>query len=672
MAHTNRLPPLEHLARTQAAKLAATVLHNMILKEKQDKMNSKQLNKKCKRKRSNSCGNDGQKELRMNKKCRLVGHDLQCAAQLTAAKRPLENIDVEDTNIIKRQRTGETSSQSHIFTPSCEKPLCPYQKTTDDITISYGATNTDTLKILRQYFVRLSPLMWNEFGKFVVTEIITRTRIEHLDQMYLEKAVEFICCEKLSSFSTMVIERISSHLERIFFKKLKQCTRLVTLELSLLPTTEANVIDTTVAIQRLKYLKFLALLPPSRYSFHWTVEPVAQHCFKLEELRIIYNGDLFNDDQGLSSLRNCKKLVALWLFNFGRNSETKCLSGLLRSLPNLKVLFHKELPNAILELHESWATVQDTGGNGSDGRDEWHRLKNHRNSYGQQLAWEDSQPLPDRMFSCQLKLERLDLCWYQQGVGYQLVYVPSSYLLRVAQICPQIRYLNLVGPPCIAQVIKNLPCLQTIILQQVSLTACLMCTLQDTNLDRITEIRVTDVWDVTYNFFSAVANQCQNLQVFSVISSNLEAQGELKVPSQRSAAFPSLREITLVPTMQQEGRPSLTTPSVWQLGAALTTFLLEGTSSQLVSLHLQYKEDNITLGDVPREQDLANVLCQSPRPVLHSLRLDSPPEITCNLVEAIVAASPGLTTLGGITTWPLTMNQRAMIIAQYGMRLDIS
>ncbi|KAG7178195.1 hypothetical protein Hamer_G003990 [Homarus americanus] len=99
-----------------------------------------------------------------------------------------------------------------------------------------------------------------------------------------------------------------------------------------------------------------------------------------------------------------------------------------------------ELPNAILELTcERGNTVGDSAATPT------HQQLDEENS------WTDKQT---RTMDYQLGLERVDLCWYQRGVGYQLVYVPSSYLMRVAQACPKVKLLNLVGPPCLAQVVQ--------------------------------------------------------------------------------------------------------------------------------------------------------------------------------------------------------------------------
>lgn len=253
-------------------------------------------------------------------------------------------------------------------------------------------------------------------------------------------------------------------------------------------------------------------------------------------------------------------------------------------------------------------------------------------------------------------------------MGYQLVYVPSSYLLQVAKVCPQIRVLNLVSPPCLAKVLENLPHLHVLVLQQASLASCLACTLNNLGLGRITEIRATDVCDVTHDIISALARGCPHLQVLNIINSSLKAQGDLQNPTHRQP-FPCLRQVTLVPVMIH-GRPSLTNPSIWQLGAQLTSYLLGG-ASQLTTIHLHFKPEDILDGDLPTAQLLEAVL-SFPRPALRSLFLEWPPAVSLGLVGAVVRACPALITLASILTWPLASHQRAAIVTQYGRYIDIT
>lgn len=630
--------------------MTVIAIDNVLLQEQFEFMHDRKRDGKCKRKRSYSCGDDEGEELPLQKRVRR--ENIYQFMEGVKNKRTIDNLDTNEPTH-KKPKLDETHKKSDVVEPGSS--VNSYQENSkDDIGVTYYTASDTMFNVIKQYFVRLSPTMWNDYGKSLVSEILRKIRFENMDGKYLRKVIEYIFCEKLCCFSTVAIENFSSDLKGIIYEKLRHCRRLLSLEITVIPRDDGDLVNATLSFHRLRHLQSLSLLPPTRYSFHWAVREVAQHCIKLRELKIVYNGDQFTAGGGIMCLGNRVSLSALWLFNFGRKSESRYLSEVLRSLPNLKILFHKELPNAILELtcgsggrvDDDPATEQPVADDCASGR-----------VVGQVPAG-----------SWQLCLERVDLCWYQRGLGYQLVYVPSSYLLRVAQACPSVRLLNLVGPPCLAQVIASLPCLQVITLQQASLTSCLRCTLKEVNLERITELRVSDVWDVTHDLISAVACACSSLQVLSITSSSLEAQGDLLTPPHRPS-FPCLQEATLVPTTLQ-GRPSLTSPPVWQLGAALTAYILKGTSL-LTSLHLQYKRDDIPEGDVPSERDLEAALC-GPRPALRQLVLEWPPAASPQLVWGLVQACPALTTLARVTTWPLTTHQCASLMAHYGPQLDIT
>ncbi|XP_071514297.1 uncharacterized protein [Panulirus ornatus] len=650
MARRGPWSSLESRARIQAAKTTVNAIKNVSTQEKFEFTHDRKRDKKYKRKRSYSCGDDEEQELTSPKKVRTEDNFHHFTKNLRN-KRTRHDVESKETpHGNKRPKLDENCEKCDNLRPASYLNICQ-AKCVDDIGISYYNTNHVMFNDLKEYFMRLSPRMWSDYGKSVVCETLREIRLENMDGRDLKKTVEYILCEKLVHFSTATIESFPSELEGVIYDKLKHCRRLTSLEITVVPRDQTDVVNATLSLPRLRHLQSLSLLPPTRYSFHWAVGEVAQHCAKLRELKVVYNGDRFADSEGIACLGNRLSLVALWLFNFGRKSESRSLTEVLRSLPNLKILFHKELPNVILELTcESGRRVED----------------------GEEDLVTDGclTSLPVREApagSRQLGLERVDLCWYQRGVGYQLVYVPSSYLLRVAQACPRVKLLNLVGPPCLAQVIASLPHLQVVVLQQASLTSCLRCTLKDMTLDGITELRVSDVWDVTHDLISAVACACSSLRVLSVVSSSLEAQGDLLTPRHRPS-FPCLREATLVPTTLQ-GRPSLTSPAVWQLGAALTSYLLRG-ASLLTYIHLQYKRGDIPDGDVPSEQELEEALCH-PRPALRQLILEWPPAASHHLVWRVMQACPALTTLGGITTWPLTAHQSASLVAHYGRLLDI-
>lgn len=622
---------MQVLAMDETCKITLSAINNILL---QDKLCHRTLSRECRRKRSYSCSDDTQVNLPKHKKSRTA-EDQDVSGPSSQGKRAREP-EHDDDDIAHWKRRKENDGPSLGRATLVPNPVPRQQQgTRDDEGVRYRVSGSEKLEALKHYLSGLPPSMWTAYGSSLIDRAIRKVRFEHVDDKFLGKIIEHIFSEKLLSFSTVSVENYSTGLEATLFDKLIKCIRLVVLEVTVVPQGETDVVAASIALQRLSHLRSLSLLPSCRYSYHWAVSHVARHCQALRELKIVYDGDLFDSVNELTRLQNCSKMTSLWLFNFGRKTETKVLTQLMNSLEKLKVLFHKELPNAIMALHGARSTGE--------------------------------QALEQRV-ERQLALERVDLCWYQRAVGYQLVYVPSSYLLQVAKVCPQIRVLNLVSPPCLAKVVKNLPQLRVLVLQQASLTSCLACTLNNLGLSRVTEIRATDVCDVTHDIISALARGCPHLQVLNIINSSLKARGDLQTPTHRHP-FPCLRQLTLVPVMIH-GRPSLTNPSIWQLGAQLTSYLLGG-ASQLTAIHLHYKPEDIIDGDLPTAHFLEAVfICH--RPALRSLLLEWPPAVSPGLVGAVVRACPALTTLASILTWPLTSHQRAAIVTRHGRHIDIT
>lgn len=630
-----RPPTLQTLAREETCKLTLNAINNILLQEDNEVYHRK-LCSDGKRKRTYSCGDETQVKLTARKKTKAAcDQHVQIITTKGKRVREQEHDDVDTVHRKRRKGNVESSQGSDSLATSSLPNHQPASGSKDDVTVHYRMSASEKMESLRHYYTDLTPSMWTAYGTSLVDKVIRKIRFESMDNKTLGKTIEHIFCAKLLSFSTVAIERYVSNLEKIIFDKLAKCTRLEKLEMTVVPSGERDVVAATLALQRLGHLHSLSLLPSSRFSYHWVISQLACHCHALRELKIVYNGDLFDSTNEVAGLHRCTRLTSLWLFNFGRNSEIREVSQLMELLQNLKVLFHKELPNAILELKGSWRT-------------------------GEQVR-------PPKV-GLQLGLERVDLCWHQRAIGYQLVYVPSSHLMQVAKVCPQLKVLNLVGPPYLAQVLENLPHLHVLILQQASLTSCLACALNNLGLSRITELRVTDVWDVTHDIISAIACGCPHLQVLNIINSSLEARGDLQTLTHRPP-FPNLRQVTLVPVMIHS-RPPLTTPSVWQLGAQLTSYLLSG-ASQLTDIYLHYKPEDILDGDLPAAQLFQDIL-SCPRLGLCSVRLEWPPAVSPGLVRAMVRACPALATVASIITWPLTSHQRAAIVTQHGRCIDIT
>lgn len=639
-----RLTSLKTITLLETARLSLSAIENILLQERDEDINWREWVGHCKRKRSYSCGDEergdsSKKKMRFQKIDKDVGSG-------NKRKRNSEDGVEDDETIHQRKRirlenyseTGDLC-QTGIYLNKKRK------KFRDDTCVAYSTSDL-LFSVIKKYFHGMPSTLWNEYAKILMDEAVKRIRYRDEGRKYFERIMDYAFCGKLTRCSTSAIEGCSSGLEETLYRKLRCCRKLESLNMTIAPRNDAGLSTAILSLQHLQHLVTLALLPPTRYSFHWAVKVVGRYCLQLRELKIVYNGDLFSEGEGITDFQRCRSITSLWLFNFGRLCETKGVCCLLQTLTDLKVLFHKELPNAILEMTSGRreGMLQESPGQEYDGA-----------SVGAQPA--TARPLG---------LERIDLCWYERGTGYQLVYIPSSFFLRIAQTCPRIRLLNLIGPPCLSEIVQRLPQLRVLVLQQASLASSLGSTLQDVDVSALAVLRVSDVWDVSHDLVSAIARSCPGLQVLSVTSSSLEARGRLVTPPRR-APFPSLREVTLVPSALA-GRPALISPSVWQLGASLTRYVLAGAPC-LASVHLHYKDSDVAPADMPSEPDLEAVLC---RPALRDLTLEWPPAASPTLVERLVEACPALTSLAAITTWPLSPRQCADVIASYGRRIDIT
>lgn len=668
MVLRRNFPSLKILAMTRLSHLSYEALRSALVQEQgAERSEREHIDNKYKRKRSYSSGDQTQEELNWRK--RLRTKENPGPGVIATNKRSMDDDSDDGDECIRGhkyprvegtsktdQRQGRNSGQRDV------------EASRDDAAVRYLEIQ-DAFHTIRQYFLPLPHSLWNQYSRMLISHTLRKVRLGCAEDKAIRKVVEYILCEKLTTFSTQAIENFGSELEGTVYDKLRHCRQLVCLEVTMKPKGERDMVAAALSLQRLRLLQMVSLLPPERYSFHWALGELTQHCRALHGLKIVYNGDLFPTADDLLNLTRCASLTSLWLFNFGRRSEAIQVSCLLKILKKLKVLFHKELPNAILELpqiKEANIGKRDHVSEESEQEGQGSREPNVRTEHDSHniLVGQEERVMVEEV----LELERVDLCWHQRGLGYQLVYVPSSYLVHLSRMCPKVTLLNLVGPPCLVQVFPSLAALKVLLLQQTSLSSCLTSSLHRLHLNGLTELLVSDVWDVTHELVSAVACGCPSLRVLSVTNSNLEAKGDLVSPPHR-VPFPNLQQVTLVPTMLQD-RPSLTTPAVWELGKHLTHYIVDDTL-MLVTLHLQYKVGDLSPGDTPTQQDFEDILCCS-RPRLHTLVLEWPPAVCPGLVERVMVACPSLTTLGEVTTWPITSHQRDTLIIRHSHSLNIT
>ncbi|XP_068201837.1 uncharacterized protein [Palaemon carinicauda] len=636
--------------KSTVTQLLAQLTGNAFQKIFEADLAEKALQRKCtsyKRKRSRSC--DTEEQGNLNKKARVSG-DRDRNINISK-KRALEDAEEEDVYYKRRKTSLGSVDCVKLGLNEIDYNICK-----DDTTVNYFCKSDCIIDILRNYFQTLPSPCWDQYSNSLLNILTNLSKIQILNNDCLKNVLRYVACDKLERFSTKLIEPFAGDIMDIFYNQLKYCRNLLSLEITFTPNSESPLVKMLMAFQRLKHLQSLYLVPNTKYSYHWIFDEIAHNCPKLRELKVVYDGDNFLPNQGISVLKLCRNLCAIWLLNFGRKSETKSLAELLKSLVNVKVLFHKELPNAILELT----------------KDESDDIINLYDQTTTDLCCPESiDYITQRDHESRpalLGLERVDLCWYQEGIGYQLVYIPTSYLLQVARACPKISLINLIGSTCLSQVIARLPNLQAIVLMQTSFALSLRCTLKSQRMEKLTVLRLSDVWDITYDMISYIAYACINLQVLSISCSSLEARGRLVCPLKRPP-FENLRHLTLVPG-PLENCPSLTAPLSWELGTELTRYLFRETW-QLSFIHIYYKQDDLPAEDTPTEALLEEVLCTS-RPHLQSLLLEWPPALSHDFVKNLVEACPDLCKLGSLTTWPFTNEQRAFLITSYGHDIDIS
>lgn len=225
-------------------------------------------------------------------------------------------------------------------------------------------------------------------------------------------------------------------------------------------------------LQRFNYLKYLQLAAENmRYSFHWAVGIVSQHCSKLEGLTIAYNwtsAESDNEDtERITSLVMCRNLRTLVLMHFGSRSEFDDVQTLLKELPHLEYLYHKELSNVLTHICRSQKLNSNTSSLGSLAPSPKNLLNTeNRTAYDsteqpciQTNLYKsdsvdfsvDSFPgtspnLCDQGSNQYSRLTRLDnyRCfgdWYSQRV-----YSCPEGERDVQELCPQIQAISLVAP----------------------------------------------------------------------------------------------------------------------------------------------------------------------------------------------------------------------------------
>nr|BDT61769.1 MAG: hypothetical protein [Penaeus monodon endogenous nimavirus] len=389
------------------------------------------------------------------------------------------------------------------------------------------------------------------------------------------------------------------------YDKLSRCSTLRTLSICKVPVYHADMYHFNNMIERLHYLQSLTLIPfDDGRSFHWAISPIAQYCLNLRELRIVYDGEaLIGEARGIEQLSHCQALDSLWLLDSSYHAEpqTDKVCILLKGLGNLKFFFHRLMIPAILKLTEEEE---------KEGKAKRKFALEHLDTWMEIFYLDKSHEIRNEPLG--LAVHKTVLCTYS--------------LLSLVDSCPNVKNLTLGRPPsCIDRVLTTLPHICTLKLFEFQLSACKLnnVLLKDGPLRHLTVLEFTEVADLNYDFFSALADACPVLEVLKISRSCISREGQLKMPKGSRFAFPCLRELKLTRPLDLTGRDEVSRFSgVWHIGKALISYLLDCAFS-ISKIHIQFDDIQLEQSDIPSCEYLIEILL--PLKHISSLHLVDPP-----------------------------------------------
>nr|BDT62380.1 MAG: hypothetical protein [Melicertus latisulcatus majanivirus] len=415
----------------------------------------------------------------------------------------------------------------------------------------------------------------------------------------------------------------------LLLKKLVECSKLEKLSLSEIPESDIEIDSFYDMFKNLTRLKSLRIVPiqleqNENFSFNKIIESgveddlpfnfviklVTQHCLKLRELHLAYDGEgLRNTGSKIEDLVKCHNLVSLWLYDQSSTTAVENVDGLqklLIELKNLKCLHHKNLKSAILD--------------------------------------------PNEKISGTLRLEHLFL---RDDVFHdQDVVLTTDELVRLSKICPATRTLKLIKPPpCINSVARAFPNLEILEMSRYSnfILPSLSCALIQNNLKNLKVLKLENFLNINYTHISQLAHHCPNLEVLDISYSTIKADGDLILPPQQSSAFPHLIKLRMTPKCILNNYYHSCSAGgcdyrTWEVEEALTRYLLEG-SYKLKSLHIHYKNSYYKPSTLFILKMLKSLKC------LTSLQLVSFLEMNCGIIRKMVSRCPRLNELAAFRSW---------------------
>lgn len=299
--------------------------------------------------------------------------------------------------------------------------------------------------------------------------------------------------------------------------------------------------------------------------------------------------------------------LATWcLFDYNKDTywpdESENLKKLLKELRYLKHIYHKHLLFTFLQLD-----AEITGTLGLECLALWQKY--------------------------------IREYWYIHE-KYMYMSLNRYLLLRLNKLCPATRVMKMNDPPqCLFEVISTLPNLEVLEIADISqISRNPFLNFRQNTLTSLTVLKLEEVECILdYVFFSDLAHTCPNLNVLSILESNIKGNGHLTWPASNTSAFPFLSELTLTPQSDIF--------CVWEVGKELTYYLLR-ESYNLEYLHIHSE-------DTGRGDTATNTfLCAIMKPLrnLTELHLVSN-YVQWSLIEELLSNGPSLAKLSAFQSW---------------------
>nr|BDT62415.1 MAG: hypothetical protein [Melicertus latisulcatus pemonivirus] len=476
-----------------------------------------------------------------------------------------------------------------------------------------AVTRDNDLRTIKEYVDDLPLTTFDEYAlAFMKSDNTWRAMTMGLSSCHkcIKIVLNHIVSDKLSTFTSYYLDPHinSNRMATVLLEKISDCTGLDTLTISTCPRTDEKFIALGRVFQRLPKLTSISLMSGGAGSFHWAIKPVSLYCPSVTDLWVSYDGDEFDRDEGITLLKDCQNIETLWLNDVGQRRVPSDVSVLLKELKGLRTFYHKDILASIRQLHDESCDNPVT--------------------FGLQSLY-SSEP-------------RRSLIGLEDTVS-------------LARTCPDIQLLTLNGTVAsLEEMMRELPNLRTLVVGGPEVRNCLPHFFQDASFSSLTILKLEDFLDIDYDFVSACAHTCPSLQVLCFKHCLLNSTGELRMPIERNAAFPHLRDLTLTPSSCKSTNHLARVSSVWEVGTSLLSYLLSGTS-KLNKLHLHLR-NHPSQPEYERisQEFLDDVIYNDEHPELTSLQLVYPSDISVPFIERLIMTYNKLDTFGGVKTWPIS------------------